>query len=486
MNRSRLLQATAAFLALAAPAPAQGPAANTKTFTYKTTPTGALEVVVHYPEGWKASDRRPAVVFFYGGGWNGGKLDQFAPQAEYFARRGLVTARADYRVKSRQGVTPDRCVEDAKSAIRWVRGHATTLGIDPDRIVSAGGSAGAHIAACTALTDGLEADGEDLAVSSRPNALLLYNPVLRLGGEPNLLPRVGNDEALARQISPSLHVDRYTPPALLLYGTADPLMAQGEEYVDRARKTGAAAEWYTAEGQRHGFFNRPPWLQNTTDRADAFLTKLGYLEPIGGGWTDLFDGKTLKGWAVRGGTATYKVENGAIVGTTAEGSPNTFLCRGDYRDFVLELEVKCDPRLNSGVQVRSHAYSAESPDPAGRRAPGVVYGPQCEIAASETGTAGRFYDEGRRGQWLCEIPADAQKAFKNEDWNRYRVVVQGDRYRSWVNGVACSDFSDPLDRSGFIGLQVHGISKGDGPFEVRWRNVRIRPLKPSEEAGAED
>ncbi len=199
------------------------------------------------------------------------------------------------------------------------------------------------------------------------------------------------------------------------------------------------------------------------------------------GWTPLFDGKTLDGWAVRGGNARYRVEDGAIVGTTVEGSPNTFLCKGDFKDFVLEVEVRCDPRLNSGVQVRSHVYGKDEPDVKNRRRAGVVYGPQCEVARKETGTAGRFYDEGRRGMWLAEIKPEAKDAFDDDGWNRYRIVVQGDRYRSWVNGVPASDFTDDADKSGFIGLQVHGIPRGEGPYQVRWRNVRIRELKPGED-----
>jgi hypothetical protein len=198
-----------------------------------------------------------------------------------------------------------------------------------------------------------------------------------------------------------------------------------------------------------------------------------------GDWVSLFDGKMLEGWTVRGGFANYKVEDGAIVGTTVEGSPNTFLCKGDFKDFVLEVEVKCDPRLNSGVQVRSHVYGKESNDGKEGRA-GVVYGPQCEIAQRETGTAGRFYDEGRRGMWLCEIKDQAKDAFKDDGWNQYRIVVQGRRYRSWINGVPASDFTDDVDTNGFIGLQVHGIAKGEGPYQVRWRNIRIRDLKPGE------
>lgn len=213
----------------------------------------------------------------------------------------------------------------------------------------------------------------------------------------------------------------------------------------------------------------------------AFTSLVGLARADEEGWISLFDGKTLDGWKVNGGRATYKVEDGEIVGTTVEGSPNTFLCKGDYKDFVLEVEVKCDPRLNSGVQVRSHVYQKDDPTPENRSRAGVVYGPQCEIAKKETGTAARFYDEGRRGRWLAEISPGAKDAFKDDGWNRYRIVVQGNRYRSWINGIPASDFTDDMDSRGFIGLQVHGIPKTEGPYEVRWRNIRIRELKPGEE-----
>jgi acetyl esterase/lipase len=213
------------------------------------------------------------------------------------------------------------------------------------------------------------------------------------------------------------------------------------------------------------------------------ISQAGTCRAVDEGWTALFDGKTLDGWTVNGGKAEYKVEDGSIVGTTVEGSPNTFLCKGDYKDFVLELEVKCDPRLNSGVQVRSHVYGKDDPEPRNRQRVGVVYGPQCEVAHKNTGTAGRFYDEGRRGRWLNEIKPEAKDAFVDDDWNRYRIVVQGNRYRSWVNGVAASDFADGMDERGFIGLQVHGIPKGEGPYQVRWRNVRIRELAPGRKIG---
>lgn len=205
-----------------------------------------------------------------------------------------------------------------------------------------------------------------------------------------------------------------------------------------------------------------------------------------GDWVELFDGKSLEGWTRRGGTAEYRVEDGAIVGTTVEGSPNTFLCRGPYADFELEFDVKCDSKLNSGVQIRSHVYEKDTPQPSNPkriRKAGEVYGYQCEIDRQEDGVAGNFWDEGRRTKWLDDLAAKpgAAKAFKNDEWNHYRIVAQGDRIRSWVNGVPCADFRDSTDTSGFIGLQVHSIKKDAGPYEVRWKNIKLRELSPADE-----
>jgi hypothetical protein len=208
------------------------------------------------------------------------------------------------------------------------------------------------------------------------------------------------------------------------------------------------------------------------------------------GFTPLFDGKTLTGWAVKGGVATYRVEDGAIVGRTVEGSKNTFLCTTrDYADFVFECEVRCDPDLNSGIQIRSHTYT--QPTASGvaggkaakkMREAGEVYGYQCEITTADKCASGNFWDEARQAKWLDEIKGrpGACTAFKDGQWNHYRIVAQGDRIRSWVNGVLCADFRDTMDKAGFIGLQVHSIAKGKGPFEVRWRNLKIRELKPDE------
>ncbi len=256
----------------AAPAPPE-----VKTMTYKTVGDRELKIYVHYPPGWKASDKRPAIIFFFGGGWTGGRVEQFQPQAEYFATRGLVAARADYRVKSRDGVTPDKCVEDARSAVRWMRRNAKELGIDPQKLITSGGSAGGHLAACTMIAKSVEAEGDDLSISTIPQAMVLFNPVLSFDHE-QMIGRINGDKELARKISPTLHLDKNTPPALILFGTADRLKVFGDEYWKKAEALGVRADKYLAEGQGHGFFNKSPWTERTIIAADKFLASLGFLK----------------------------------------------------------------------------------------------------------------------------------------------------------------------------------------------------------------
>ncbi len=206
----------------------------------------------------------------------------------------------------------------------------------------------------------------------------------------------------------------------------------------------------------------------------------------GSGWKNLFDGRTLDGWEVCGGFAKYRVEDGVIVGTTVEGSPNTFLCtKKQYGDFILEFDVKCDPRLNSGVQIRSHAYKKDTTLEVWRRdkkvkavhKAGHVYGYQVEISSEQTGSSGGVWDEARKSMWLYNARenAKASKAFKDNQWNKFRIACIGDSIKTWVNGVPCTDLRDPVDQAGFIGLQVHSV-RSDKPLEVRWRNIRIKDL----------
>ncbi len=254
-----------------------GTSQPTQEFVYKSTQQAELKLLVDVPDGWRQTDRRPAIVFFFGGGWTKGTPSQFENQAKYLALRGMVAVRADYRVKSQHGVTPVACVEDAKSAMRWVRQHAGELGIDPNKIVAAGGSAGGHLAACTGTVTGFDAAGEETAISTRPVAMVLFNPVLNLTTH-DLSKRLGDDQALAERISPTLQLSNKTPPALLMFGTEDKFLVQAEEYVARAKALGVKAELYTAKDQGHAFFNRSPWQERTLARSEQFLTSLGYLE----------------------------------------------------------------------------------------------------------------------------------------------------------------------------------------------------------------
>ena len=252
------------------------PGVRTETFVYKKTPQGELAMHVNFPAGWKVSDRRAAIVFFFGGGWQGGPVKQFASQSAYLAGRGMVAACADYRVRSRHKTTPTECVEDGKSAVRWLRAKAGKFGIDPKRIAAGGGSAGGHVAACTAMVQGLDAPGEDTAVVSRPNLLVLYNPVMDMTA-PAIARRVGS-AAKARKISPNEHVAKGIPPAILYYGSTDRFLAGARAYLAKAVPLGLQVEVYVANGVGHAFFNRPPWLQRTTYLTDRFLAQHGYLQ----------------------------------------------------------------------------------------------------------------------------------------------------------------------------------------------------------------
>jgi hypothetical protein len=203
------------------------------------------------------------------------------------------------------------------------------------------------------------------------------------------------------------------------------------------------------------------------------------------GWVSLFNGKDLDGWEQHSGKAKFAVEDGQIVGTTVPNTENSFLCtKKEYADFILEVEFKVDPDLNSGVQIRSHVYEKPTTtevDGKKRTFPADrVYGYQVEIDPDvKRGRlwTGGIYDEARRG-WLADLKDNeaARKAFKPDEWNKLHIECKGDSIKTWVNGVAAADLHDSMTASGFIGLQVHAV-KTDKPIEVRFRNLRIKELK---------
>ncbi|MCA9216454.1 MAG: DUF1080 domain-containing protein [Planctomycetales bacterium] len=191
----------------------------------------------------------------------------------------------------------------------------------------------------------------------------------------------------------------------------------------------------------------------------------------GGEFVDLFNGEDLTGWTQRNGTATYRIEGDTIVGKTSDGSPNSFLCTDKlYGDFELNFEVKVDPQLNSGVQIRSQSVG-DTPE-------GRVNGPQVEISLD--GLAGYVYGEAAGGWMTPDTDRKPHQHFNDGQWNVYRVVAVGNKIQTWINGHQISDLThDERFKShpkGFIGLQVHGIGQGQGPYEVRWRNLKLRDL----------
>jgi acetyl esterase/lipase len=245
---------------------------------YKKVGDRELNLFIVKPGNWKASDKRPAAVFFHGGGWTGGTPAQFKEQAHYLATRGMVCASVEYRLlKSQPNAPPTECVADAKSAMRWVRAHAAELGIDSQRIAAGGGSAGGHLAAFTGLVEGLDDPADDLKVSPKPAALLLYNPVFNNGPGEWGHNRVGDRY---REFSPAHNITAQAPPTIVFLGSQDRLISVENVQAFKAdmEKAGVRCDAKFYDGQPHGFFNREPFRTATLIETDRFLGSLGWLE----------------------------------------------------------------------------------------------------------------------------------------------------------------------------------------------------------------
>ncbi|MEM6689984.1 MAG: alpha/beta hydrolase fold domain-containing protein [Planctomycetota bacterium] len=253
-----------------------------KRFIYKTVGDAKLPLYVF---GNAAKTQKPAVVFFFGGGWQNGSPSQFKSQCEHLAKRGMVGITVEYRVGSRYPIKVEDCVEDAKSAMRWVRANAEKLGIDPNRIAAGGGSAGGHLAACTALVEDFNASTDDLSVSAKPNAMILFNPALVVAADQRMTnsekSRASKVESRARtsmkNISPLAFASNKQPPMIMFFGTDDLLLRGAEWFKKDSEAIGNACELITYEGVGHGFFNRDKYKKLTIKEMDRFLVKLGWL-----------------------------------------------------------------------------------------------------------------------------------------------------------------------------------------------------------------
>ncbi|MCR9286147.1 MAG: alpha/beta hydrolase [Bacteroidetes bacterium] len=247
--------------------------------TYKTIDTISLELEIYRPLDFDKSKTYKAVVFYHGGGWNGGKPKLFRRQAMYFASRGMITICPEYRLKNIHGTTPFECVKDAKSAFRYIRKNAKDLNIDPDWIAAGGGSAGGHLAAVLGNIEGLDERDEDHLISIIPEALLLFNPVFDNGPNGYGYRRV-KDRHL--EISPIHNISKGAPPTIVFLGTEDKLIpvSTAEDYKLKMEGVGSRCDLHLYEGVGHAFFAKPPvkYFVETTYQSDLFLISLGFLD----------------------------------------------------------------------------------------------------------------------------------------------------------------------------------------------------------------
>jgi acetyl esterase/lipase len=291
LNRFALAAALSAItLAAQANYPPDIPDAS-RVETYKSIDGTDLKLWIFEPKGHAASDKTPAIVFFFGGGWRNGSPTQFVEHSKYLASRGMVAMVADYRVDSRQHVTANKCVEDAKAAMRWVRANALELGIDPNRLAAGGGSAGGHLAAAVATLPGHDGPPVNQDISPVPNAMALFNPAVVLapaGGFEqyvksidNLTQRMG---APLESMSPYHHIHAGMPPAIIFHGKADTTVpyATAEAFCRKMQENGNRCELNGYEDMKHGFFNygrddKAPY-RSTVRKMDEFFISLGWLE----------------------------------------------------------------------------------------------------------------------------------------------------------------------------------------------------------------
>lgn len=250
---------------------------------YKQIDSTVLNMYVYSPKHIDATKKHPAIVFFFGGGWNEGSIKQFEPHAQYFAKRGLVCFLVDYRVKNRHLTTPFESLKDAKSAMRFVRENSEKFHIDISKIIASGGSAGGQLAAATALIEDYNEDSDNLSISCKPNALVLFNPAIDNGPAGVGYDRIG--EAY-KEFSPLHNIKKGAPPTIIFLGTKDNLIpVEAATYYEMVmKKVGSSCELLLYEGKEHGFFNYKKFenYKKTIFETDTFLQSLGYLtkEPI--------------------------------------------------------------------------------------------------------------------------------------------------------------------------------------------------------------
>ena len=272
--RKLLLALFISSLAVQAPAQDKFDGPTGKPYIYKTSAGKERQMEIFFPEGHDpAKSKVPGMILFHGGGWSGGTLAQFRAACAYFASRGLVCATAEYQMlgkgaaKLPAGETKKRvCVTDAKSAIRWFKQNAGELGIDPERIITGGGSAGGHISALATMNPGLNDPADSKDIDTKVVAYLWFNPAF------------APDDNKDPEIDILTHMKADLPPAVVFFGDKDTWKKGWDSAHAKWKELGTnSIELHIAEGQPHGFFNMDPWRTITLIEADKFLAKHGLL-----------------------------------------------------------------------------------------------------------------------------------------------------------------------------------------------------------------
>lgn len=245
---------------------------------YKVLKNDSLTFAVYQSKVYGPS---PAMIFYFGGGWNGGGIGQFEKHAQYFSARGITCFLVNYRTKSTHGTTPFESLKDAKSAFRFIKENAITFNINPQKMIAGGGSAGGHLAAALASVDTYNDSSDNLEVSTKPAALVLFNPVIDNGPAGYGYERI--DEAY-KSFSPLHNLKHGHPPTIFFLGNNDALIptATAKYYKTSIERLGSKCELYIYENAKHGFFNYRnfDFYKSTVRRADDFLKSLGFLSSL--------------------------------------------------------------------------------------------------------------------------------------------------------------------------------------------------------------
>jgi len=251
---------------------------NSIDLKYKQIDTVQLNLKVYYPASYQSGQTYPTIMFFFGGGWNGGTTKQFEPHALHYAAKNFITVLVDYRVKTKHNTTPFESLKDAKSAIRYLRKNAQKLGIDANRIVGSGGSAGGHLAAACFTNESINEATDDIAISAKPNALVLFNPVIDNSKEGYGFERIGERYV---EFSPMHNIQKGFPPTIFFLGTNDNLIPveTAQKFKKKIEEVGSRCDLFLFDNQAHGFFSKEPFLTETIQKADVFLQSIAYIKP---------------------------------------------------------------------------------------------------------------------------------------------------------------------------------------------------------------